>query len=394
MTVRGYVDEISARGIIGWAVDQADLDRTVEVVILVNGQEYGRVAADRSRPGLGDALGLAVSDQHGLEFSFTPPLSAWQDTAVVILNAADGRPLENGRRILRGLPQRSSTLMPLLVTSRGRSGSTVFMSELARQAEIVVADIYPFEVKLASYYTAVLRVLSGMRFEDDVDFAENAEASLLIGGNPWNRPHVLQAIGGRQLERLFGDSIPGRLNDQFRQIVLDSYGVIGVERGKDAPRYFAEKSPVNPDIRRGIRAMFGEVREILLVRDPRDYLCSARAFWHMETDQVLAGMEHDFAALEAAHATADPDVWLVRYEDLIQRPAATWQGIHDFLGLPPRTGEPQPTRFADHTTTDSPAASIGRWQRELTPAEQQACESRFASYLVRFGYSTRARQAA
>ena len=41
-----------------------------------------------------------------------------------------------------------------------------------------------------------------------------------------------------------------------------------------------------------------------------------------------------------------------------------------------------------HRTTADPAASIGRWRRDLTAEARQACEQALASELQIFGYAT------
>src|SRR5438874_3365729 len=43
--------------------------------------------------------------------------------------------------------------------------------------------------------------------------------------------------------------------------------------------------------------------------------------------------------------------------------------------------------FKAHGTSRDPAASIGRWQTELSREEIAACDQAFASFMHRFGYS-------
>jgi hypothetical protein len=171
--------------------------------------------------------------------------------------------------------------------------------------------------------------------------------------------------------------------------MLDAYGMIAVERGKLAARWFAEKTPLDDVVRFGFRGIFGEVREIVLVRDPRDYLCSSKAFWKLTTPEVFNSMRLALPQLEQIDQSARSDVMVVRYEDMILEPARILSKILRFIGsttpVPPETTKCD-LEFRSHATSESPAASIGRWKHDLTAAEVAACEDGFPTYMERFGY--------
>ena len=84
---------------------------------------------------------------------------------------------------------------------------------------------------------------------------------------------------------------------------------------------------------------------------------------------------------------------VVRYEDLVTDPAAALAGIAEYLGLDASPAAIDAmiaagqTDISTHRTSESPAASIGRWQRDLTEAEQNLVNAAFEQVLDNFGYA-------
>ena len=68
MALRGHVDRLSRRQVIGWARDGAAPDTAVALVVVVDGRAVGRCLADRPREDLvaaGEGHG-----RHGFDFAF------------------------------------------------------------------------------------------------------------------------------------------------------------------------------------------------------------------------------------------------------------------------------------------------------------------------------------
>jgi hypothetical protein len=100
-------------------------------------------------------------------------------------------------------------------------------------------------------------------------------------------------------------------------------------------------------------------------------------------------------ALARAWESRSGRAHLVRYEDLIQRPAETVESLLGYLGLEasPAAVEAMLQTLTDrapqsegHRTVADPAASIGRWRTDLNPELQQVCEQTFGPALRAFGY--------
>ena len=136
----------------------------------------------------------------------------------------------------------------------------------------------------------------------------------------------------------------------------------------------------------------------MLVRDPRDQVCSARSY--SRTADIASRYPHLDVSLEQ-HAAQWLNVYrglvhyapqhlLVRYEDLIARPHAETERVLHFLRLQPhfslRDAIATNRGFAGHGTSATPIASVGRWQRDLTGAEASEIEGLCSELMQRFGY--------
>ena len=77
----------------------------------------------------------------------------------------------------------------------------------------------------------------------------------------------------------------------------------------------------------------------------------------------------------------------VRYEDLIHDPLNTREKMYRFVGVDCiEAVSPKEEMFGIYGTSRNAAASVGRWQQDLTPAEIDRCDDLFADYLEHFGY--------
>jgi hypothetical protein len=183
--------------------------------------------------------------------------------------------------------------------------------------------------------------------------------------------------------------------------------------GKENPRYFAEKIlpyQVIPDL---LSEMYPQARELILVRDFRDLLSSVLAFNRKRGYQAFGRDKRD-SDLEYVKTTLfrsansllkrwrqHPDTThLVRYEDLVLDPRDTLGGILRYLNLDDSDRAIEETldrasRDADgsmqHRTVKDPAASIGRWQKDLPDELKAACNEALSPILAEFGYKTRVR---
>ena len=272
------------------------------------------------------------------------------------------------------------SLSPVMVTSVGRSGSTLLMQYLAHHPAVVVRDAYPMEATIAR------RI-----------FARLPEQSL---------NEVCQdARGSADVERLH-DSMR-RAGERALVEAVAAYSAIAETQGRapEATRFYAEKN-LSPEWL--VWELCPSAREIVLVRDPRDMICSSLAF-NAKRGRIAFGRQdvdtdHEYVAHRASMArpwVIEPwrdrkdRVHLVRYEELVARPHDTLRGIFAYLGTDASaavigqlvdavTGSDEV--LERHGTSGSALASVGRWRHDLAPELADACEREFVDYMRLFGY--------
>lgn len=324
----------------------------------------------------------------------------------VVVHLADGRALSIAE--IRGTRNRlpvvpSGGLEPLQVTSLGRSGSTWIMHLLGQHPDLVVFDEWPYELHAMDYFQKRLEQ-SVTRPHGSDQVPAFAHKTYSWWGQepfgPFGRPGSEDWFRGEHVELAVR---------ACREGTVSFYRATADRQGKPGARFFAEKClPYDGDF---AREVFGGTREIFLVRDFRDVVCSIisynRKHGLQEFGAHLAASEAELPAVVASPVqsladavAARPDSLVVRYEDLVAEPELSLTRILDHLGLPADAAVVSRTiadanehvpRMAGHRTTENQAASVGRWRTDLDPAIAAECERVFAGALEAFGYTEPAR---
>jgi len=321
---------------------------------------------------------------------------------LVRVNFAEGRKLPLA--LIRGRREPMTTayepqLPPIMVTALGRSGTTMLMHSLAACSDIVVGGAYPYELRFARYWLHAAKVLSDPADPNDGPSLDAFQHDLRsVPNNPYfssrSEPAAVAWLAEAQ---------PPLVGELAQRSLDGIYGKLASEQG--GGRYFAEKFA--PSYSQSIAwELYGErAREVFLVRDFRDVLCSILAFNRKRGFEAFGRSESaddlDFVRRLGGAARTLLREWeergdhahLVRYEDLVTEPEAAFGGIGGYLGLDPTaveamvaaTGESSP-KLDRHKTSADPAASMGRWREDLTPEIAAACEEAFAGPLEAFGY--------
>jgi Sulfotransferase family len=312
----------------------------------------------------------------------TPPLPPW--TAQRIEVRAGGTTLADVTIPAVAVPQEASPL-PLLMMSMGRSGSTLMMELLRRHPSIIVAGPKPYEVKLLTYYALSLAMMTGEAHRTlslDADKMGVVHNRYAIGRNPFNDQAYSRSSAVR---KYWEHRAPAVLGPAFRRAVVEYYDAEREAAGRRSFAVFAEKVLPNDFLRDGVRAMFPEARVMLLVRDPRDTLCSYRDFWHEDPAEAERLIDNHLMLL--LRLQQQPDVLLTRYEDLIADRTATLARIWQYLGIPavdlPNVADDSAT---GHVTSPSVAASIGRWRRDLSEADRTRLNQMWRPALAELRY--------
>lgn len=400
----GHVDAVSRRVVAGWAADPERPGERLTVTIEVNGAAAGTVVADRLRNDLA-SLGRFGDGRHGFSFEFAEPLPPATEH-VVRVTYEDGVRLPNGEQripaaaaprpapadeVHAAAPPRSPALTPVMVTAPGRSGTTLLMGLLARSPAIVAAELVPYELRLISYHAAAFNVLTAPGDLERSTHPDRLEGDgFHIGYNPFNSQAYAPAFRKPAAMREFYEAfVPAQVAESSRVQIEEFYRRLAEDRGKPGAVFFAEKgNNLHKPTRDFARRAFGRMREIVILRDPRDVLCSHMAYFSSSADKAFAQLTHAGRQLLAIRAEGRHDTHWLHYENMVRGDAASFARLSEFLGTPiePDLGEQGSKVFARHATSVTPEASVARWRTNLPAELRTRCAADWRDFLTEFGY--------
>jgi hypothetical protein len=308
------------------------------------------------------------------------------------------------------------TVQPLMLTSLERSGTTWLMKMFTSHPEIVVFRRFPYEYTPAKYWIHMLRVLS-----EPANLAESAHPDTFHGNPHWvgqNPFHDGTVFERPALEGWLGRGYVEQLATFCQSSIEEWYLRLAQIQEQDGAVYFAEK--MWPSYLPVLTwELYPKAKEILLVRDFRDVACSMRAFdagrSYSQFDRSHDGDGHpDLPGQLHAGAFAVRNSWrtradrahLVRYEDMVLRPAQTLaamleyleldnspqlvdrllsKGAEDLPELPGATTDPYLVEI--HRTIPDPKDTIGRWRQEGDDSSEDFYWSAIGEALKEFGYT-------
>jgi hypothetical protein len=320
--------------------------------------------------------------------------------------------LGNGKRapfaVIRGTRQSVVTTYeprhnPAVVTFLGRSGSTWIMRLLADHPAIVTYGGYPYEAQVSAHWAHMFHVLTRSAERNQADHLRGCFAQPdWVGPNPF---YVLPEITDSGMHSWFAQAHPAMLAEFCQRSVDSFYRQAARASGRESAKYFLEKwglgSPHEP-----LNELFPGMKEIILVRDPRDVICSVFSFNAKRgySDFGRQYFDNDCDYIDSQGVVVrqllhrvrrrGAQACVVRYEELVQHPEATLAEVLHYLEL---EHSPQIIRgmierasidgsLEGHRTAADPGASIGRWQRDLDEETQARCQEAFAEVLQAFDY--------
>ena len=227
---------------------------------------------------------------------------------------------------------------------------------------------------------------------------ENDEQFDRLASTVWRHPKVREwRLAGQPPPR---DGLRG--DEAYRAALQAPYLAYAEQHGKPG---WGDKTPYYVEHLAEVRRVFPEARVVNLVRDGRDVALSLLrvpfgpanvwAAAHQWRDAVRA-VDRDAAWL-------GDDLLTVRYEDLVANPATVVPEICAFLEIGYEPGmlaieeTPQDRIAAGQEAwftelyAGITAASVGKWRREMRPADVALFESIAGAELGRHGYETGSR---
>lgn len=293
---------------------------------------------------------------------------------------------------------------PLLVTTLGRTGSTILMKVLATHPEITAFRPFEYEPRAATYWLGVMTTLT-----DPISYRRQMNPTGSIDGAWWvgNEPPLPRRLRDARLTQwLDGDAV-SQIAAFCQSRIEAVYQEVAAGSGPSSPRFFAEK--YRPDrIPATMVELYARAREVILVRDFRDMVASMFAYnvkrgregfrrdrYDDDAQYVVKQIKDSVSALAQAWSTRRATAHLIRYEDLVLDPEGTIASLLRYLGL---DAGPHAEAMATallardpitewHRTTPDPRASIGRWRDDLGEEARRMCEQTLATELQTFGYS-------
>ena len=402
----GAAHDAYAFDVRGWALGRREKVTSVE---LKDGARLlWRVPTEIARPELaGDYPDATGIDAAGF-FTVVNSLNLSREFEILVrarLNDASRVNLATlrGRRepLRTGFEPGIDTLM---VTTLGRTGSTIMMKVLATHPEIVAYRPFEHEPRAATYWLGVMTTLT-----DPISYRRQINPSGDIDGTWWigTKPPLPRRLRDPGLTRWIDVDAVGEIGAFCQSRIEAVYKEIASAAGLSQPRFFAEK--YRPDRTPDMTwELYPGAREVILVRDFRDMVASMFAYnakrgregfrrdlFDDDAQYVVKEIKGGVSSLAAAWNARRETAHLVRYEDLVLDPQNTVASLLRYLGLD--GGEHAEAMAAAlfardpetefHRTTPDPRASIGRWREDLSESARRACEEALAPELKTFGYT-------
>ncbi|MET1081389.1 MAG: sulfotransferase [Pseudomonas sp.] len=401
--------------IVGWFIP-GDGILLARALIVHQGKVLKRTLINIPRPDVLGAIPAAAGTCVGFHCELSL-LGLSKYTELEIIVSYDDKQFSERQRLLlyKLVVEKKSKLMveskyqPVQVTAIGRSGTTLLMQVLNQHPQVLTTNFYPYEVKLATYWLQLLKVVAApadLECSSHPDQFEGTQES--IGHNPYSHPEY---IGQYKLTSAIRNYYDVSVVRSIAQLVVgkinEYYEIVAEEEGKLQAKYFAEKSLPN-HINALCADVFDHPKEIILTRDFRDIICSARAFNEKRKTKAFGRdtVADDFEwvdVLANSGARRMQQAWLerkghslhVKYEDLILDPEHEISRILNYLDVengPSTVAGIRQAVFSDvasvskHKTTENPSLSIGRWRTDMDDNLKAHCKLRLGEVLDTFGY--------
>jgi len=295
---------------------------------------------------------------------------------------------------------------PVLLTTLGRTGSSVVMKALAVHPELICQGRFPYENKSALFWTRAASLLGspanltrstrGHAFEFD---------RFKLGIYPFSTDLHLRETDEKTSSAYFRE-MPRMHYEHFLRVADVFYGAVALDQGKPDAASFVEKS-FTTSLAAVARELYPRSKEVLLVRDPRDVLLSALAFDRKNglrcTDGMAAVDDPEvrriwtkrIAQFARASARRFSRPHVLRYEDLMADRVSSLRRLFEYLEVDSREStvagicerlDNDAGEAGRHRTSKSVPDTIQRWKRELTGDLAEFYTNAFSPYLQQFGY--------
>jgi hypothetical protein len=403
--VRGTGGDTHSVLLEGWVVGRSEQPDGIEIWNRVAGPKRipiaiprPDVAAELHDPGAANS-GFAAA----VSLAGVPP--AFELVVNALFRSGERVPLGTitGRRARWEAPK--TRWQPVLVTTLGRTGSTWVSALLGQHPELVTYRPFEFDARTVTYWVEACQALA-----QPASYLSAVQPDLSADGW-WSgaaQPSqaALKALEA-PLDLWLGRETAAALFGFAQSRIAGFYDRVAALTEKSNATYFVEK--VWPNAVPAVALeLFPGGREIVLVRDFRDMVCSMvhytphpgyDGFGRGRIEDDVGFVRHigtDVRQLSASWRARRETAFLLRYEDLVREPRSTAAHVCEHIGvasddrtidtvLADAASIPEEIQ-ASHRTSGTAAASVGRWRRDLDPRLRDLCNDVFAEALEEFGY--------
>jgi hypothetical protein len=388
----------------GWVLSMSL--RVEHVEVLHQERPIALIELDQERPDIASAF-PDVSDSSRSGYRASIGTLKLPSEFEVVLRARledDTRlPLARLRGRRRPLPASDRTeIQPIVVNTIGRSGSTLLVTLLSSHPQVVAFSPFVKDARMATYWMSILQDLAepeSFLYPFDPGDLETPHWWLGSGSKP-------DELGDSEVEQWLGTEAIESVAAMCQSRIEAFYN--RVADPDSSPRYFVEKFlpyQVVPDL---LAEVYPGAREVILVRDFRDMLCSVIAFNEKRGYQAFGRGEAESNESYVRHnlaqsATTLIERWrgastkplLVRYEDLILEPERALGELFAYLDVDAgadlidatlKRALEETESMQHHRTTSDPAASIGRWRGDLPEEMAKLCDEVLGPLMAELGY--------
>lgn len=281
-------------------------------------------------------------------------------------------------------------MLPIMLRSFGRSGSTLMMQVLGSHPNVIFDRTYPFENRHLTYIHRLSSVI-----KKDHEFSELwTPDSLFDANNAFVGPIPYKEFDIFDKKHLSNTALK-YLWAAFSESLLEKSEIID----ESLPVYYAEKvvQDICPDINSII-----EAKNLFIFRDPRDEFLSIKSFNEKRGFHGFGWLDTDtdesFAARMAesrkhymrnlAKMKNDERRLVVLYEDFMANPYNGTKLISEWIGLPLSYDKVIENlgNVGQHITSKNINGSTLRWKTELSPSVLSVFDSIIGDELVLLGY--------
>ena len=390
----------------GWIIGRRS--RVVDVAVCLNGETLRRAPVTLERPDVAAIHGQAGA-MSGFDVAVGLASLPREGRLRVEARFDDGShaPLADIDYRRAGLDNDfSPTIQPLMVTSLFRMGTTRMMRLLSEHPDVLVERSYPHETCVASYWLHAFKILTEpANLHESSRPNDFVEERGWIGHNPYHREpvtsHPLVATWmGRGMIREVVNFCQRSVDGFYRSVALAQH--------EGSPRYFAEKHLPDSHVPDTLHECYSKAREVFLVRDFRDVVCSMIAFNNKRGfpsfGRQKVDSDEEMIELFAKRCRRLTDAWqrrrttalLVHYEDLVRDPSSVLTATLRHAGIDHSEGtvtslidraDRDTPELSFHRTSRDPARSIGRWREDLPARTARLTGELLAEPLAAFGYT-------